>query len=76
MQLRNHYGERAMTSFSRRRFIALLGAGLAGSAVLAVAGCSSGDDAASETAAGGGAVDDTGAGSLDGVSFAVRRDPG
>lgn len=62
-----------MNAMSRRQFCAIVGAGLSGAAVV-MAGCSNGDGGSAPTTPGSTAV--AGAGSLAGVSFAVRRDPG
>ena len=58
-----------MNALTRRQFCTLIGAGLAGATV--IAGCSNSDDGSPVATPAS-----TGAGSLAGVSFAVRRDPG
>ncbi len=62
-----------MKAMSRRQFCTILGAGLSGAAVV-MAGCSNNEGGSAPTTAGSTAVGV--AGSLVGVSFAVRRDPG
>lgn len=58
---------------SRRQFCAILGASFSGAAVV-MAGCSTSDGGAAPTASA--STTTGGDGSLAGVSFAVRRDPG
>ena len=62
-----------MKAMSRRQFCTILGAGLSGAAAV-IAGCSKSDGGSAPTTADSTAVGE--AGSLAGVSFAVRRDPG
>jgi hypothetical protein len=59
-----------MTPIGRRGFVALLGAGLTGAAGV-VTGCSDSDGVTSTPSGAAGS-----GGTLAGVSFAVRRDPG